>query len=360
MQEWYLLKPPHVTVSGFESEAFDNFASEGFAEALDSSVASDVTIYNYDLSESFNTRAVILDNVQDTRLKTMNRLMLVPIGTCHTSQLVKYKNRFWLIVGLTDDNSIYQKAVLIICNYCLTWASNGRVIQRWCNVSSGSQYNNGETSINHLTVTYDQLLILLPDDDESIMLRQGKRFIIDKKCDIYEKQFSDETKIKTDCPVNVFELTRSDSVLYSYQTEGCHEIMVSKTEKGKDDGYYVVDDQGYWLCENPFIIPESGSEGISEAYFSELIYDTLEIQNGLEPAVFTAIFYDYKGDVCTDQINYTWEINCDFKDQLDIQYVNNAIMISADDYHLSNKTFTLSLVAPYYTTQTVTVKIIPF
>ena len=33
-QEWYLMNTNHDTVSGFETEDFENFAKDGFEEAL--------------------------------------------------------------------------------------------------------------------------------------------------------------------------------------------------------------------------------------------------------------------------------------------------------------------------------------
>ena len=41
-QEWYLLKSPHDQLSGFEDEAFDDFAQEGFNEILDYLVLSTI------------------------------------------------------------------------------------------------------------------------------------------------------------------------------------------------------------------------------------------------------------------------------------------------------------------------------
>lgn len=359
-KEWYLLTPPHITVSGFESEAFDYYSADGFNEAVESSIGNDIEVYNYDLSEMFEARAIVIDSVQDTKLKTLNRQLLLPIGTCHTSQIVKYKDRYWLIVGLTDDNSVYQKVVMIICNYKLSWINaSGEIISRWCNISSASQYSNGEFANNDMTVTSDQVMVLMPDDDESLMIHQGQRFVYDKRCRIYEAQFPADVKCDTSNYVNVYKLTRSDTALFDYQTEGHHEIMLSKTEKSEKDGWYVVDGVGYWLCGNPITQPTNGREGSSDALFSEIIYDSLEIQNGLDPGIFTAIFYDYKGDDTTSKIPYSWKITCDFVDELDVQYVNNSIMISVDNWKLTNKSFDLSLTAPDYVTQTITVMIRP-
>ena len=40
--EWYLMKTPYDQLSGFESEALNDFGAEGFLEALDSGIALDV------------------------------------------------------------------------------------------------------------------------------------------------------------------------------------------------------------------------------------------------------------------------------------------------------------------------------
>ena len=106
-KEWYLLTTPYDQVSGYESDAYDDFAQEGFLESLGSEIATTVELCNYDLSERTTIKAVIQNNHQDKKLKTRSRAMLVPVGTCHSGMYVKYKDRYWLIVGLVDDNTVY-------------------------------------------------------------------------------------------------------------------------------------------------------------------------------------------------------------------------------------------------------------
>lgn len=352
-QEWYLLKSPHDQLSGFEDEAFDDFAQEGFLEALDSSIATDVELCNYDLSECREIRAIIQKNVQDTHLKTLNRELLVPIGTCKAGMYVKYKNRYWLIIGLVDDNKMYEKAIMILCNYLLTWINrNNKIVQRWCNITSASQYNNGETSNHFYHVRSDQLLILTPDDDECLLLNTGDRFIIDKRCKVYEKTFDKNIESDTSNPVIVYELTRSDSVLYDYQDSGHYEFMAYQGEKHDDDGYYVVDNKGYWLCQKPNINKMS-------VLSSEIIYDSDVIYNGLEPGIFIAKFYDENNNPVTN-ITPIWNIVCDFVNQLEIKNVDDSIYISANNKKLVNKSFELSLSAEGYEAVTITVIIRAF
>lgn len=352
-KEWYLLKSPHNQLSGFEDDALDDFAQEGFLELLDSSVAVDIELCNYDLSVCIPMRAFIQHRVDDTRLKTLTREVYLPIGTCKAGMYIKYKGRYWLIISLVDDNGMYEKGIMIICNHLLTWRTkDNRIIQRWANVSSASQYNNGETGNYYFTVRSDQLLILTPDDDDSVLLDTGHRFIIDKRCDIYEREFSNDTMCDTSNPVLTYKITRSDSVLYSYVDSGHYEFMVTQDEQHNNDGYYVIDGNGYWLCEENIV------EYNSEYAMSRIIYDSRDIFNGLDACAFIAKFFDVNGNEVNAE--YQWDIVCDFADKLIVEEIGNAILISANDRNLINKSFELLLRADGYETTSVIVNIRAF
>ncbi len=338
--EWYLLSSPHSQVSGFESESLDDFGEEGFLEALDSDIALDVELYNYDLSECTQIRAFFNNRLTDTKLKTLVRHLIVPIGSCHAGMYAKVKGRFWLIVGIVDDNGIYEKAILSICNYYLSWLNkDGTPIQRWANIISASQYNNGEHNSLNYTVRSDQLLISLPDDYESLMLGQNKRFIIDRRCKLYEEEFADGVTINVENPVLTYEITRVDSILYDYQDSGLHQVMVTQDEQHDNDGYYVINGTGYWLCE----IPEVG-ETTTDVQRCEIEHDDDVIYNGIEPITFYGHFYDAQGTEC-EHPTPEWEVTGSCSGLLTLTYSGDDITISANNKRLINKSFTLLLTA---------------
>ena len=352
--EWYLMNTGHDAIDGFESDTFDDFGQDAFEESLDSSMGVDVELCNFDLSECKPIIAIVLNTVQDTELKTMKRNVLVPIGTCKTGMYLKYKGRYWLIVGLVDDNKVYEKAVVVICNYYLTWiGSQDKIVQRWCNVQSASQYNNGETNAKNYYVRSDQMLIAMPDDDECLLLDSGERFIIDRRCEVYQRRFDSNTAVDTNNPLIVYKLTRADSPLYSYGDSGYNQILVTQDEKHDNDGYYVIDGKGYWLCKKPNIVQNQTS-----VLSCEIQSDSLEIYNGFDEGVFTAMFYDENGNI-VDNIP-VWDISGDIVDMLTIDYVGNSILISANNKKLTNKSFELSLSADGYETSTVIVSIRAF
>ena len=358
-QEWYLMASPYDYTSGYESEAMDDFAQESFLEMLDTEIADDVELCNYDLSERTQIRAIIQNNVQDTKLKTLSRMAMAQIGTFKPGMYIYYKNRYWLIVSLVDDNKMYEKAILSICNYLITWENaQGEIIQRWANIINASQYNNGEHIYTYFIVRSDQLLVSVPDDRESLLLTSGKRFIVDKRCNLYESEFEDDHI--TECitkPVLTYEITRVNNTIYDYQYGGYVELMFTEDEQHENDGYYTINGNGYWLCRSSKIDNtennNNSSDSPNEFGESKIIADSYDILNGLEPSVFIAKFYDSEGNEL--QTDFSWDLDCDFADKLEITYSDNAIFIFVDDRNLLNKSFNLLLIADGY--ETVSAKI---
>lgn len=349
MKDWYLMQSPVLT-SGDENDLLSEFGDDAIAELLASGIAQHVQVLNYDLSESKDSMAIIVGNAQDTKLKSLNRQVIFPIGTCKAGMYVLYRGRYWLVVGLVDSNVIYEKAIMTLCNYVVTWVnSNGKIIQRWANIVSASQYNNGETGEKFYRVRSDQLLVALPNDDESLMIDSGIRFVIDKRCKIYEKNFTNDVTCDTSKPLFVYELTRSDTVLYDYQDSGHSEFLATQDEQRNTDGYYVVDGKGYWLATVPPSIANTALCSIEPLQDSVLV--------GVEAAVYLARFYDLDGNELAG-IAPTWIIDCDFKEKLDVQYVDNSILISTNSKSLLNKSFKLSLSADGFETTTIDVPIV--
>ena len=356
-KEWYLLTGDRDYVSGFESEDFDCSAADAFAEALNTSIGCNVELYNYDLSERTFARAIIQGNVQDTQLNSTQRRMLVPIGTCCAGMYVKYKDRYWLVAGLVDDNHIYEKAILYLCNYQLTWINtNGNIVQRWCRIQSAAQSDDGEKSVANYSVKNDRLIIQLPDDAECLGLDTGKRFVIDKRCGIYEKGFGKDITTDTSKSVATYEMTRADSVSYDYRDNGIFELVVCRDERRKGDGYYFNGGQGYWLCDGT---AEEETQDKTAVLLSEIQHESLEIFDGLEAGVFTACFYDENGNK-VNTVKPIWEIKCDFADKLMIEYVDDSIMISADNAKLINNSFELLLSGEGYASQSLIITIKAF
>ena len=113
MKEWYLLssstRPNEI--GGFENQAFVDYKDDAFQEALTTDIATTVTIYNYDLSQSKNIRCIIQGNTGDTYLKSMERTVLVTIGTLKAGMYIYFENCYWLVTGYPGNNGIYENTI---------------------------------------------------------------------------------------------------------------------------------------------------------------------------------------------------------------------------------------------------------
>lgn len=294
----------------------------------------------------------------------MQRAMLARIGTCKAGMYVKYKNRFWLIVGIVDDNKVYEKAILLICNYKLAWVNeSGKVITRWANIESASQYNNGETNMKFYFVRSDQLMVYMTDDDEVMKLNSGKRFVIDKRCKMYEEGFAADVTISTDNPLIVYRLTRSDTVLDNYTDSGIIGFIFSQDQQHETDGYYRIGENSYWLCGDSDKKPE-----VNTNITCAIECDSDDLYIGLGSSEYRAIFHDEEGnDVDASTIKYDFHVEFSGKeyedddfDYIDIGQNGNVITMSANDSSLNGKSFTLVLEVEGYEPVTKAIKIREF
>lgn len=338
MQEWYLMTSPTLT-SGNERDLIGEYGNDAVFEMLES-IGEQIELYNYDLSERTECKALVIGKAQDTKLKAMVRRLIVPIGTCHAGMYVKYNNKFWIIVGVVDTNMIYDKVVMTLCNYKLTWiGTDGKVVQRWASIESASQYNNGETGMQYYRVRSDQLLVVLPDDRQSLLLDTGMRFVIDRRTEIYEQEIGEDVEVDTSYNLFIYEVTRSDTVLFNYQDSGHSEFLASQDEQKPTDGYYRIDGNGYWLAS--YERYQSNTE--TNHCNIKGINDTVIID--VEPATFIGQALDENGEVDNSvELNEAnWTVECDYMDELEIEYINNSIAISTSSKKLANKIIILRL-----------------
>ena len=136
MKDWYLLTPttrPNE-IGGYENDSFIDYREDAFYEALTTDIASTVTIYNYNLSVSKTVRCIIQNNTSDTLLKSLERIILAPIGTLKAGMYLYFEDRFWLITGYPGNNVIYEKATSVLCQYKLRWQlQSGKINPRPAN-----------------------------------------------------------------------------------------------------------------------------------------------------------------------------------------------------------------------------------
>lgn len=206
MKEWYLLDSstrPNA-LGGYENEAFVDWKGDAFLETLTTDIASDVVIYNHDMSLAKSVRAIVQDNVSDTALRSMQRTILVPIGTLKGGDYIGFDENIWIVDGRPGNNHIYEKATLKLCQYKLKWQkTDGTIVERWANLESASKYDVGERVEKAMLLPTNNFTILIPFDNDGFTI-EDKRVFIDPN----------------DPKTKVFKITRGDDVLFKYDAKG--------------------------------------------------------------------------------------------------------------------------------------------
>nr|DAI01848.1 MAG TPA: head closure knob [Bacteriophage sp.] len=322
MQEWYLMTPetrPNIT-GGFENDAFLDYKEDAFAEALSTDIAKTVILCNSDMTEIGETRVIIMDNLANTQLKSIERSVFAVIGTLKAGMYMKFENQYWLISGYPGNNGVCEKATAILCQYELIWQDDdGKIIRRWANFTSASKYDNGRSGNSTIILTSNNFTIWIPEDDDGTTL-DGRRVFIDR--------------VKTgQLPTKVFEITRSDDVLYLFGKDhgGILSFIADKDELNK-----VTDRQDLWICNykspiTPTLPPSEPDNPTTSVTITG--GDTLRYGRA---KTWTVTFSDSE-----NQPNFTWNVKSDFKITQNI--TGNKIQLKCTDDKTIDCTFTLQV-----------------
>lgn len=322
MQEWYLMTPetrPNIT-GGFENDAFLDYKEDAFAEALSTDIAKTVILCNSDMTEIGEIRVIIMDNLANTQLKSMERSVFAVIGTLKAGMYIKFENQYWLISGYPGNNGVCEKATAILCQYELIWQDDdGKIIRRWANFVSASKYDNGRSGNSTIILTSNNFTIWIPEDDDGTTL-DGRRVFIDR--------------VKTgQLPTKVFEITRSDDVLYLFGKDhgGILSFIADKDELNK-----VTDRQDLWICNykshtTPTLPPSEPNNPTTSVTITG--GDTLRYGRA---KTWTVTFSDSE-----NQPNFTWNVKSDFKITQNI--TSNKIQLKCTDDKAIDCTFTLQV-----------------
>lgn len=319
MKEWYLTTPKPNIVSGYESDAISEYSQSNFTDVLETLFSDTVLLYNNTLTESKEIQCVIQGNSADTQLKSMERVGLFPIGTVKAGMYIFFENRYWLITGYPSNNKSYEKAVMQLCQYKLRWQNaKGEIIERWLNATSSSKYDMGETGNSTIVLTSDNLLLLLPNDDESLDL-DGKRVFIDKR----------EVN-----PTKVYKITRTDSVLYDFgEHGGILSFIADKTELNT-----TTDRQDLRICdyievsddtdEDPTTPPENPDEMTD---LRVTISGNKNLKVGFS-RTYTAAITDADGNEITwDDTKFKWNFGGDFDGSVSFEGNKAELLVENED-----------------------------
>ena len=325
MKEWYLTNPKPNITSGYENDALSEYAQDNFTDVLETTFSDTALLFNYSLSESKEIKCIIQGNIANTQLKSMERTILVPIGTLHSGDYVFFEDEYWIVDGRPGNNKSYEKATLKECQYKLRWQKDdGTIIERWVYLTSSSKYDVGENGNNTIVLTSNNYLITIPNDEDSMTL-YGKRVFIDL----------------SDVPEKVFKITRNDDVLFAHGSHGgTLNLIADKTEFNKE-----TDNQELRLCDYIDSTPTPPSEPTTPDETEDLsatISGTTNLRIGVTRA-YTATLSDKDGNaVQWDDTKYGWNVLSDFDVKQSV--TENKISLTVEDEDFIDSSFILQVI----------------
>ena len=316
MKEWYLNCPSPNITSGYENDALSEYAQDNFTDVLETTFSDTALLFNYSLSESKEIKCIIQGNIANTQLKSMERTILVPIGTLHSGDYIFFEDEYWIVDGRPGNNKSYEKATLKECQYKLRWQKDdGTIIERWVNLTSSSKYDVGENGNNTIILTSNNYLIIIPNDKDSMTI-DGKRVFIDL----------------SDIPEKVFKITRNDDVLFAHGSHGgTLNLIADKVELNKEK-----DNQELRICDyidsSPTTPPPQPTTPDETEDLSATISGTTNLKVGFS-RTYTATLSDNDGNaVQWDDTKYGWNIVSDFDVEQTVNVNKVSLLVDNEDF----------------------------
>lgn len=327
MKEWYLIgnKTKPNMLGGYENQSFMDYREDAFAESLETDIASTVLLFNHDLSKSIELRGIIQGNVADSSLKSMERCILVPIGTLHSGNYIFFEDEYWLVDGRPGNNGEYEKAVLKECQYKLKWQKDdGTIIERWANFTSASKYDIGESGNSTIILSSNNFTILIPHDADGLTI-DGKRIFVDT----------------SEIPKKVFKITRNDDVLFLHGNHGgTLSLIADKTEFNPNR-----DNQELRICDyidpsSP--LPPTPSEPDETTDLRCVISGNSNLKNGYKRPYIVKFTDNNGNNIDWQKINFKWNVvnNLGFN----VNSFDDKIEIFLDNEDLIGSSFSLQII----------------
>lgn len=229
------------------------------------------------------------------------------------------KNEYWLCIESYDVSGIHNEGKLGKCSRLIKWQENdGSIYEIPVIARNATQYNNGESSDKVITLGSDQIILYTQLNEHTKRLDHGIKF------------FMDENK---DNPT-VYELTKPDTVDYSYFGKGMISLMLTECNYSPSEKELELG-----VCNYKDISPPNYPNEM--VVLKAIIFGNTDLKIKF-PRTYTVTLYDEAGNVVDwDNTICSWNIESEF---IVSQTVNgNKINLLVNDELLIGKSFLLQV-----------------
>lgn len=217
----------------------------------------------------------------------------------NVGDIVEYSDTKWLIMTADVDEEIYVRGSMQECNHRLRFQNKDREIVEYdCVIESASQYNSGEEAYKTVTIGYNQNLIYIPLNEDTLYFKSDDRFFIDNN------------KVSP----KVYRATRVDTVTGTFNGVGYVTVLVTEDQYNPD-----TDNVEKFVCD-----------------YKEPVNDVSDIKisyRGNSNIICGGSYKTFSADR-----NVTWTINClpeqtafiqseVYNDRIKIKCLNNLNLI---------------------------------
>jgi hypothetical protein len=243
------------------------------------------------------------------------------------------EDEYLICTEACNVDNIHYKGKFTLCNWMLKWQKkDGTILEYPCYDMNATQYNSGEQSNMHFTISSSQHMLILPCDENTVEISTPQRFYLDKA-------INNPTS---------FIVTQNDTTSYNYGKKGIVRVTVYEHPNNMD-----ADRPDLGICDYIDVSNQNASINslVSVANVNEnktlkavIDYDTTVIKSGGDAQKFIGKFYDSMGNEVAN-ISPHWNVICSFSDKLQAEEFDNGLSIGIDDDTYIDEEFKLVLSA---------------
>lgn len=118
--------------------------------------------------------------ITSTQTGTVKRFATETGNNIEIGDYILYNGHYWIVTEREHDDEVYIRGKISECNYQLSWQNaSGEIVKRWCVIDTISKYNNGVFEGRVIDNIEETITAMMKADDETVVLKRGKRFIAD-------------------------------------------------------------------------------------------------------------------------------------------------------------------------------------
>lgn len=252
--------------------------------------------------------------VKSTEVNSTKTIIAMPGDDFPVGGIVLWNSSHWMITQRDIESDVLVRGTMEQCNRQIKWQNTDtlEIVSRWCVVDN--PYSNSLETTATLSESHRKFKIMLPYDEETLLLDLDKRFMLESVPKIPK----------------VYKLVSVDSLTERYDYKGeSRGFLVLNVEQ---DVYNPeTDNRVLEICD--YLVSH---ESVGEDENLELKIEFIglpEVKSGGMPKTFTARVYntDTGEEVTQDEveISMTGAIAPEMEDYISVEIVGNEATISA-------------------------------